>query len=84
MEFFPFGLTKLGRGKEMDIPQEGVRVNKQQQPRSNRQIPPRQENNKASPSNSMAGMPGEQVWVEDAEAPASTKTSRGKDTFRLV
>ena len=28
MEFFPFGLRKMGRGEEMDIPQEDVKVNK--------------------------------------------------------
>ena len=76
MEVSLSGLRKLGRGKEMDISWEWIRLEKngQQQPRMNCQIPTRQGENKTSPSNSMESVPGEQVWVDNLEASARVKT----------
>ena len=81
MEVSHFGISKMGRREEMDIPGDGVRLphvkNRQQQPRPNGQIPPRQ-GDKAGPSNPMEGKPKGQVWVDNVEAPARAKTLRGR------
>ena len=83
MKVSSFGVRKVGRGEEMDIPREGVRLphtkkNKQQQLRPNGKIAPRQGYNKVDPSNPTEGMPGEQVWVDLVEALARAKTLRGR------
>ena len=57
--------------------------NREQQPRSNGQIPPRQ-GDKVGPSNPMKGEPEEQVWVDNLEAPAKTKTLRGEGYSHTV
>ena len=58
--------------------------NRQQQPTPNGKIPPRQENNKVGPSNPMEGAPGDQVWIDNVEAPARAKLLRGEDTLPLA
>ena len=40
--------------------------------------------NKAGPSNPAEGALGEQVWVENVEALARTKTLKGEDTLTLA
>ena len=88
MDISPPGLRKVGRGEEMDILKEGsgfhASKNRQQQPRPNGQIPSRQGDNKACPSNPTEGAPREQVWVDNVEAPARAKNLRVEDTLTLA
>ena len=81
MEVSHFGISKIGRERKWIFPGTGsgfhTSKNRQQQPRPNGQIPPRQ-GDKAGPSNPMEGKPKGQVWVDNVEAPARAKTLRGR------
>ena len=75
-----FWAKQGGKGRENRYSRGGGQAsthqkNRQQQPKPNRQIPPRQ-GNKAGPSNPTENAPGEKVWVDNVEAPARAKTLR--------
>ena len=73
MEVFPFRLSKVGRGQEMDIPGEGVmlpRVKKAAATKTKRAI--------FGPSNPTEGAPREKVSVDNVEAPGRAKSLRGR------
>ena len=82
IEVSPLGLGKVGRGEKMNIGEKGGQAsahqkNRQQQPRPNGQIPPRQGNHKPGPSNLTESVSGEQVWVDNVKAFAREKTLSG-------
>ena len=58
--------------------------NRQQQPRPNRKIPPKQGDNKTGSSNPTNGLPGEHIWIDNVEAPTRVKTLRGENNHTLV
>ena len=78
MEVFPFRLSKVGRGQEMDIPGEGFRL-----PRVKKAAATKTKRAIFGPSNPREGAPGEKVSVDNVEAPVRAKTLRG-DTLTLA
>ena len=77
------GGTERGNRYSLGGGQASTRQKNMQQ-QSTKQIPSRQGDNKAVPSNPTERVPREQVWVVNVEAVTRAKKFKGEDTLTLA